>query len=133
MHSEYYEGEEIERFSFYRVPRLIMTEARYSALSVSAKLLYSLLLDRTSLSIRNNWRDDAGRVYIYFTVKEICGEFHCCRDTAMKLLAELDSRNGIGLIDRIRQGQGKPDRIYVKKLMRDGEATGDQIVGERMS
>ena len=110
-----------------------MTETRYSALSVSAKLLYSLLLDRTSLSIRNNWRDDAGRVYIYFTVKEICGEFHCCRDTAMKLLAELDSRNGIGLIDRIRQGQGKPDRIYVKKLIRDVEATGDQIVGERTS
>ena len=40
----------------------------------------------------------------------------CGRDKAMKLLAELDTKKGIGLIERIKQGQGKPTIIYVKRF-----------------
>ena len=47
---------------------------------------------------------------------EICNNLNCGRDKAMKLLSELDTDKGIGLIERIRQGQGKPTRIYVKRF-----------------
>ena len=70
-----------------------------------------------SLSARNDWYDsDTWRVYIYYTVEEICEDMTCGRDKAMKLLAELDTKKGIGLIERIKQGQGKPTKIYVKRF-----------------
>ena len=68
------------------------------------------------LSIKNEWYDDTGRVYIYYTVDEIGSNLNCGRDKAMKLLAELDTGKGVGLIERIKQGQGKPTRIYVKRF-----------------
>ena len=76
-----------------------------------------MLLDRMSLSARNDWYDsDTWRVYIYYTVEEICEDMTCGRDKAMKLLAELDTKKGVGLIERIKQGQGKPTKIYVKRF-----------------
>lgn len=69
-----------------------------------------------SLSAKNDWHDNSGRVYIYFTVKEVCEVIGCGRNKAMRLLAELDTSKGIGLIERIKQGQGKPDRIFVKRI-----------------
>ena len=78
--------------------------------------LYGMLLDRMSLSIKNEWYDDTGRVYIYYTVDEVCSNLNCGRDKAMRLLAELDTGKGVGLIERKKQGQGKPTRIYVKRF-----------------
>ena len=75
-----------------------------------------MLLDRMGLSAKNNWYDDSGRVYIYYTVDEICQDMCCGRDKAMKLLAELDRGKGIGLIERIKQGQGRPTKLYVKRF-----------------
>ena len=86
----------------------------FKTLSTDAKLLYSLLLDRMGLSLKNNWLDDEGRVYIYYTIDEIQEDLGCGHVKAGKLLAELDTKSGIGLIERIKQGQGKPTKIYVK-------------------
>ena len=113
---DYYYGDESNQFSFYRIPRQLVTGDRFKRLSTDAKLLYGMLLDRMSLSARNGWYDDTGRVYIYYSVDEICGDMTCGRDKAMKLLAELDTKKGIGLIERIKQGQGKPTKIYVKRF-----------------
>ena len=103
--------------SFYRLPRALIKNAEFRLLSANAKLLYALLLDRMSLSVRNGWLDDHGRVYIYYTIAEICGDLGCSRVTAGKLLAELDADGGFGLIERKHQGIGKPDRIYVKIIL----------------
>ena len=65
---------------------------------------------------KNNWYDDYGRVYIYYTVDEICGDMCCGRDKAMKLLAELDQKKGIGLVERVKQGQDRPTKLYVKRF-----------------
>lgn len=69
-----------------------------------------------SLSAKNNWYDEDGRVYIYYTVEEICVDMNCGRNKAMKLLAELGTGKGVGLIEHIKQGQGKPTKIYVKRF-----------------
>lgn len=114
--SDYFYGDEAEMFQYFRIPRQLITEERFKSVSTDAKLLYGMLLDRMSLSVKNQWFDQDGRVYIYYTVEEICQDMTCGRDKAMKLLAELDTGRGIGLIERIRQGQGKPTKIYVKRF-----------------
>ena len=114
--SDYFYGDEAEKFQYFRIPRQLITDARFKQVSTDAKLLYGMLLDRMSLSVKNEWYDDNGRVYIYYTVDEICGDMVCGRDKAMKLLAELDTRKGVGLVERIKQGQGKPTKLYVRKF-----------------
>ena len=114
--SDYFYGDESEEFVYFKIPRQLITNPKFKHVSTDAKLLYGMLLDRMSLSARNGWYDGTGRVYIYYSVDEICGDMTCGRDKAMKLLAELDTKKGIGLIERIKQGQGKPTKIYVKRF-----------------
>ena len=114
--TDYFYGDESQQFQYFRIPRLLITSPRFRSLSVEAKLLYGMMLDRMSLSVKNEWYDEDGRVYIYFTLEEICEDMNCGRDKAMKLLAELDTRKGVGLIERIKQGQGKPTKLYVKRF-----------------
>ena len=75
-----------------------------------------LTLDRMGLSAKNGWRDELGRVYIYYTLAEIQEDFNCGHDRVLRMLAELDTEKGIGLIERKKQGQGKPTMIYVKQF-----------------
>jgi len=110
----YYYGCEAEQYAFYRIPKLLITDERFRAISTDAKLLYGLMLDRMSLSIKNGWLDEENRVYIYFTVEEVMEQMNCKSEKATKLLMELDNKKGIGLIERVRRGQGKPSIIYVK-------------------
>lgn len=114
---DYYYGDESEQFAFYRIPRQLVTGERFKRLSTDAKLLYGLLLDRMGLSVKNGWYDEQGRVYIFYTLSEIQEDMNCGHEKAVKLLAELDTAHkGIGLIERIKQGQGRPTRIYVKRF-----------------
>lgn len=112
----YYYGCEAEQYAFYRIPKILITDERYAHISTEAKLLYGLMLDRMSLSIKNGWLDDLDRVYIYFPVEQVMEMLHCKSEKATRLLGELDSKKGIGLIERVRQGQGKPNIIYVKNF-----------------
>lgn len=114
---EYYYGIEAEQFTFYRVPKILFKDQKFKKLSSDAKLLYGLMLDRMSLSIKNGWLDEQGRVYIYYTVESIMEDLGCAREKCSKVVAELDSRKGIGLIEKKRQGLGKPDKIYVKNFL----------------
>lgn len=117
MICDYFYGSQSESFSFFRIPRELIKGERYKELSTDAKLLYGLLLDRMSLSAKNGWYDELGRVYIYYTVDEIKEDMGCACGKACKLLAELDNEKGIGLIERVKQGQGKPDKIFVKQFI----------------
>ena len=114
---DYYYGDESSQFSIYRIPRQLITGERFKLLSTDAKLLYGLLLDRMGLSARNGWYDEQGRVYIYYTLDEIQEDLKCGHNKATKLLMELaNGKTGFGLTERIRQGQGRPTKIYVKRF-----------------
>ena len=113
---DYYYGVEAEQFSFYRVPRLLVKDGRFKGLSSDAKLLYGLMLDRMSLSMKNEWLDEENRAYIIYTVDNIMEDLGCARATCMKVIKELDSENGIGLIEKKRRGLGRPDIIYMKNF-----------------
>ena len=114
--ADYFYGDESEQFGYFRIPRLLITSPRFKGLSTDAKLLYGMLLDRMSLSAKNGWYDEQSRVYIYYTADEIRADMGCGNDKALKLLSELDTKKGVGLIERIKQGQGKPTKIYVKRF-----------------
>ena len=111
----YFYGPQAEQFAFYRIPKALFTSPTYRGISTDAKVLYGLLLDRMSLSARNDWLDEQGRVYIVFTVEEIMESLACGNKKAVALLRELDEK--AGLIERKRQGLGKPNLIYVKNFI----------------
>ena len=114
---DYFRGMEAEQYSFYRVPKVLFTAECFRSLSCEAKVLYGLMLDRMSLSIKNRWFDEEDRVYIIFTVEEIAELLNCGTQKAVKLMKELDSNQGIGLIEKKRLGLGKPNVIYVKNFL----------------
>lgn len=111
---DYYYGVEAEQFAFYRVPKILFKDERFKGLSSDAKLLYGLMLDRMSLSMKNGWLDETNRVYIYYTTEHIMDDLGCAREKCTKVVAEL---KGFGLIEKKRQGQGKPDIIFVKNFI----------------
>lgn len=80
---------------------------------------YGMLIDRMELSMKNGWTDKDGRVFIYFTLEDARERLKCGTEKIVKLFAELDSEKGIGLIECVRQGLGKPNIIYVKNFMDD--------------
>mgnify|MGYP002074908407 FL=1 len=117
MDFEYFYGKQSSQYAFYRIPKQLFTERQFDTLSIGAKLLYGMMIDRMELSQKNGWIDKRGRAYIYFTVDEVKDRFHCANDKAVKLMKELDSDKGIGLIESVRQGLGKPNIIYVKNFV----------------
>ena len=112
----YFYGDQSESYSFYRFPKQLLVGEQFKRLSMDARVLYGLMLDRMGLSAKNGWRDEQGRVYIYYTVAEIQEDFNCGHDRVLRMLSELDSEKGIGLIERKKQGQGRPTIIYVKQF-----------------
>ena len=126
MKFDYYYSREAEQFTFYRIPKAMFTDPAFRGLSVEARVLYGLMLDRMSLSLRSGWIDELGRVYIFFTQADVQEYLGCGHSKATLLLKELDS--GIGLIRRKRQGLGNPDIIYVMDFV-----TGVQISENRQS
>lgn len=113
----YFYGSESEQYQFYRIPKVLFTDHHYRCVSVEAKALYGLMLDRMGLSIRNGWLDTDGKVFIYFTLEDAMAFLGFGKDKLVKLFKELDKDGGIGLIERKKQGQGKPAKIYVKNFV----------------
>ena len=114
---DYYYGMQAEAYSFYRIPKILFTDPFFKKLSCEAKVLYGLMLDRMALSVKNKWFDEQDRVYIIFTIDDARELMGCCKQTAVKIMAELDSQKGIGLIEKKRLGLGKANIIYVKNFM----------------
>lgn len=124
MEFDYYYGIEAEQFSFYRIPRTLVKDKRFKGLSSDAKLLYGMMLDRMSLSIKNGWLDEGNRAYIIYTVENIMEDLGCAKGTCVKIMKELDGEKGIGLIEKKRRGLGRPDIIYVKNFSSAGNGRG---------
>ena len=112
---DYFYGAQAEQFAFYRVPKVLFTNDRFKYLSAEAKTLYGILLDCVPLSAKNGWIDEQGRVYIICTIEEIMADMNCGNKKAIQLLSDLEDK--VGLIERKRQGLGKPNLIYVKNFI----------------
>ena len=114
----YYYGQEAEQFTFYRLPKALITDPRFNDVSNNAKLLYGLMLDRMSLSAKNGWFDEENRVYIKYAVATIMEDLNCSKPTAVGMIKELQN---IGLIDVVQQN-GLANIIYVKNFISEETA-----------
>jgi len=117
----YFTIQDAEQFTFFRIPKVLFTGERYKDMTTDARVLYGILLDRVSLSVKNNWVDEEGRVFIIFAREEVQELLGYKKDKVIKLFKEL---NNIDLIEENRQGLNKPNLIYVKKFI---EENTDQI------
>lgn len=111
---DYFYGNQSEQFAFIRVPRIFFTDKKFVELSSDAKILYGILLSRMELSAKNGWMDEDGKVYIIYTVEEIQECLGCGNKKAIALMNDLEKK--VGLIERKRQGLGRPNLIYVKNF-----------------
>lgn len=118
---DYFYGAQAEQFSFYRVPKVLFTREQFKQLSAEAKILYGIMLDKLDLSVKNKWVDEKGRVYIIYTIEQIMADMNCADQKATKLLDELEKK--CGLIERKRQGLGKPNLIFLKNFITGVESS----------
>lgn len=110
---ERYKINEIDRERFYQIPVALMTDEYYRQISANAKLMYAVLKDRMELSRKNGWEDDNGDLFLYFTHEALEGVMAMSNSTVKRTMKELQD---IGLIESIRQGLNKPNKIYIRKM-----------------
>ena len=105
-----------DRRLFYRLPKRLFVDPAFVEMSVDAKALYMILLDRRCLSEINgsDWRDDHGCVFIFFTIEEIMSILNCGNKKVNELLKELENYD---LVLRKHIGCGRPNRIYVRDML----------------
>ena len=118
MALKYYYKNQAEQFSFIRVPKILVTDNMFKSLSIEAKLLYGMLLERMSDSEKARWLDEKNRVYIIYPLLNIQQDFNISKAQAIEFLNELEN---IGLIERRIRGQGVPSHIYVKIFIVESE------------
>lgn len=115
---DFYYGRESEQFTFYRLPKALITDERFKGVSNNAKLLYGLMLDRMSLSKKRGWLDEDNKVFIKYSLGNIEEDLNVSRKTAGAILKELEL---IGLIEMV-QKTGVANIIYVKNFVSESSA-----------
>ncbi len=114
MKFDYIYGKQADQYSFLRIPKRLVTETRFVNISLQAKVLYGLLLDRMGMAIKNEWLDDQNRMYVIYPIDEIIKDMGVGRKKAMDCLAELENA---GLVQKKTRGNGLPNLLYVKDFV----------------
>ena len=123
-HFNYYYGSQADQFSFIRIPKIMLIDNTFSDLSLQAKVLYGVLLDRMSLSRKNGWLDAENRVFIIYQIGEIQKDLGFSKKKSIDLLAELEK---FGLLEKKRRGHGLPNILYVKSFMSDADTEEENL------
>ena len=113
MRTNYFYGVQADQYSFIRIPKELVVGEAFTSLSVQAKILYGMLLDRMGMSYKNKWLDEDNRVYIVYSLDEIQADMNVSKHKAVDCLAELED---VGLIVKRKRGKGLPNQIYVKNF-----------------
>ena len=120
---DYYFGSEADQFRFLRIPKVFFEDPDYEKLGSDEKILYGFLHEQIDLSRKKDWIDEEGRIYVMRSLESIQKILHNCSPD--KARATLKNLIDFGLIEKKRQGQGKPDLIYVKNFItKKGEMPG---------
>ena len=118
MTFKYIVGAQADKYSFIQIPKILMTDEIFSGMQNWAKITYGFLLDRMQLSIKNNWIDDKGLVYVIYPLEEIRKDMGVSKKQVMEYLSELEKA---GLLVRRSQGPGMPEIMYLKQIQREKE------------
>lgn len=82
MDFDYFYGRGADQFAFYQIPKILITDEKFAGITMESKILYSLMLDRASLSAKNGWLDEDGKVFIYYKLDRIMADMHCANQKA---------------------------------------------------
>ena len=114
MEFNYYYGNQAEQFTFIRIPKIMLTDKAFADLSIQAKMLYGVLMDRMGLSMKNGWLDEDNKVFIIYQISEIQEDLGFSKKKSMDFLSELEK---FGLVEKKRRGLGLSNIIYVKSFL----------------
>lgn len=114
MKYNYIIGDEVNRYQHVQIPKVMLVGEEFRALSLEAKVLYAVFLDRTSLSKKNGWRDKQNRNYIIYKLEDIQEDLGFGEKRAIRAINELKQ---FGLIEKKRRGHGLADLTYVKSFV----------------
>ena len=114
MKFDYYYGSQADQFNFIKIPKIILLDKTFASLSIQAKMLYGVLLDRMGLSMKNGWYDSENKVYIIYQIAEIQDDLGFTKKKAIDYLNELET---FGLVEKRRRGLGLPSILYVKSFL----------------
>lgn len=128
----YFSTADTNNFIFIRFPRKILKDKTFKDISLEAKVLYTLMLERTYISKANNWIDNNNRIYIKYTITEMASDLGCSEGTCYKALKELEAVNGNKLIERKRIGLGQPNVIYLKNIFTSDDCYDAKITDEHI-
>ncbi|HEM6511300.1 replication initiator protein A [Streptococcus suis] len=103
---------------FYRIPKVLVESVYYRQMSTESKFTYAILKDRFELSLKNNWVDENGDVYLIFTVEELQSILGYGKNKVIKIKKELAE---YGLLEEVRQGLNKPNLLYLGNVTSDLE------------
>lgn len=123
MAFNYYYGTQADQYNFIKVPKQLINDEAFADLSVNAKMLYGLLLDRMNLSMKNGWFDEENRVFIIYQITDIMNDLNMARATAVKYLKELVD---FGLVEKKKRGLGLPNILYVKSFVIERDYSQDE-------
>ena len=93
---DYFCDQEADQFTFIRVPWLLLQNPTLNKISGNSKLLYGLMLNRMSLSIKNDWLDADGHAFICYSADDICADLNCSEKSARTYRKELEK---VGFIE----------------------------------
>ena len=109
---KYYSG---QQFEFMKLPTVLIKDPKYKYISEKAKIVFAICLNKAELSIKNGWIDKYSKIFIYYKIEKVMEDVNCSNKTALNIISELEE---VGLIEKYRQGLGKPNKIYVKDFMK---------------
>lgn len=113
MAFNYFFGQQADQYTTLRIPKLLMTDHRFASISIEAKLLYGLLIDRMELAHKNRWIDGTNQIYVLYPITEIQEDMGVSKKKAVACLAELTQ---FGLIEKKKRGMGLPNLLYIKNF-----------------
>ena len=98
---------------FYMCPKSLILNETYKDLSFCGKMIYMLMRDRLSLSVKHGWVDDNGDIYFKFGREELASQLHTSVKSVARALSEMKK---LGLLDCVRVGLCSPNKYYLRKL-----------------
>lgn len=114
MKLDYHYGKQAMQYAMVEIPLLMFLDDAFEPLSIEAKVVYGILLQRIRLAGRNGWRDEEGRLYVIYPHEQMHKDIGLSKKTISAALKQLED---IGIIDILVRGQGKPNIYYVKNFI----------------
>lgn len=111
MNAERRNIKNIFKMKHVQIPKVFFTNDKYMNMKNDTKIAWSILSDRSNLSLKNNWIDEKGDIYFIFSNKELKKILNCSEPKVISIKNELLEH---GLLDQERVGMNKPNKLYIK-------------------